>query len=485
MIEIFITYLTLALAVILFIGVYGYKVSKKTMLDYMLAGGTIGTVAGYFWIAFAIYSAWTFFGFAGYLYVSGPAYHLYPFVAHLGFAIAIWAIGRRLLVCREHYKMLSPAEVLGKRYNSESFRIFAAVIWLIFIVPYIGLQVTAISAALQTFGGLPYWAGVVIMTAYLLILALLGGMRSVAWANIFWGTLMMVAFVGSLLWAINVLGVGLPEMSLKIYSEDPTKLGLGYYSPLFAMGLAIAGLTTFCWPHVLIATMGMKSPEVLKKVTVIWLIVGGFIVYLAAYLWGNLVAPYAVPGLKGKAADVAVLLTIQKLMPLWWVFFVLLGVLAAAISTIGTQLITSSLFASNDLIGRFKQLSEKSALLYARIIVIIVIIASIVFAALYPIEIARMLSDIASPGYSLMTAALIGLFWKRGTREGVWIGTLVGLILLILGSFYPPIYLGTHPVVVPLVVSLVLYFVISLITPSPPKEVQDIYFEKMDEYLKK
>jgi len=475
----FAIYLVIVTIAIVGIGVWGYKIGKKTAVDYMIAGGTLGVVVSYFWIAFVIYSAWTFFGFAGYLYLRGPAYHLFPLVAHLGFAIAIWTIGRKLLKAREKYGAITPVEALARRYGSDFVRVMLAVVLITFIVPYIGVQVTAIGAALQTFVGVPYVAGVLYMAAVMLILIYLGGIRSVAWANVMWGTIMMLAFLGSLAWVVSASGTSIPEMAVALYEKDPVKMGLGYYTIPYAVGLAIAGFTVFCWPHVLQATLGMRSEDVLKKVVFAWLVIGGFAVYLGAYLWGNIVAPYLSPGLTGKAADVAVLVTIKKFTPGAWVMFVILGVLAAAISTAATQLMTAAIFTSNDLLGvARKTMKDEAKILWTRIICIVVVVLSTIFAYLYPVEIARMLDAIASPGYSMISAAILGLFWKRGTKEGVIAATIVGVLLLVCGFFYPPLTLEVHPVVVPLFVSLVTFFVVSLVTPPPSRESLEAFFEE-------
>jgi solute:Na+ symporter, SSS family len=44
---------------------YGYRISAKTAEDYMLGGRTIGVVVMFFFVLFAISSAWTFYGFPG------------------------------------------------------------------------------------------------------------------------------------------------------------------------------------------------------------------------------------------------------------------------------------------------------------------------------------------------------------------------------------------------------------------------------------
>ncbi|MGP3667653.1 MAG: sodium:solute symporter family protein [Candidatus Bathyarchaeota archaeon] len=476
MIEFYI-YLGIVTLAIILIGVWGYRVGKKTAFDYIIAGGTIGWLAGYFWIAFVIYSAWTFFGYAGYLYLVGPAYHYYPMMAHMGFAFAVWFLGRKFLSYRSIYGALTPADVLRLRYDSKMVGLISAIIWTIFIVPYIGLQITAIGATLTTFIGLPYEFGVIYMAIVMLLLILLGGMRGVAWANVLWGTIMIVAFIAPLIWAITLIPGGLAGASSVISQKGPELLLFGKVSPAFGLGLAFAGLTVFCWPHVLIATLGMREKKTLFRVTILWLLVGGFIVYLGAFLWGNLVAPILAPGLTGKAADTAVLVSIKNFAPLSVVMFVILAVLAAAISTANTQLMTASALASNNMIKQFKTLSDVQLIWATRIITFVILIFGTLFAYTYPIEIARMLDYVASPGYSLLTAALLGLYWKRGTKEGVIASLLVGLVYLVVATYvYTPLLMGTHPAVVPVILAAVVYVIVSLITKPSEKALEA--FEK-------
>ena len=46
-------------AVIILMAIYGYRISAKTAEDYMLGGRTIGVVVMFFYVLFAISSAWT------------------------------------------------------------------------------------------------------------------------------------------------------------------------------------------------------------------------------------------------------------------------------------------------------------------------------------------------------------------------------------------------------------------------------------------
>ncbi|MGP3704793.1 MAG: hypothetical protein ACKD6O_05790 [Candidatus Bathyarchaeota archaeon] len=129
------------------------------------------------------------------------------------------------------------------------------------------------------------------------------------------------------------------------------------------------------------------------------------------------------------------------------------------------------------MIKQFKTLSDVQLIWATRIITFVILIFGTLFAYTYPIEIARMLDYVASPGYSLLTAALLGLYWKRGTKEGVIASLLVGLVYLVVATYvYTPLLMGTHPAVVPVILAAVVYVIVSLITKPSEKALEA--FEK-------
>ncbi len=61
---------------------------------------------------------------------------------------------------------------------------------IIFTIPYLALQPMAAGYALEELVGLPYLYGCVLVTAIILLYTLRGGLRAVAWTDLFQGLLM-------------------------------------------------------------------------------------------------------------------------------------------------------------------------------------------------------------------------------------------------------------------------------------------------------
>jgi SSS family solute:Na+ symporter len=277
-------------------------------------------------------------------------------------------------------------------------------------------------------------------------------------------------------------------MAEKVKAIKPGLLGVpgpvNAWTTQSLMGLALAGLTVFAWPHIVIGTMQAKSLVVVRKTAIAMLLFSIFFCNIAA-IWGYLISPILIPGLKGKAADAVVQIAISKYLPLWASGGTLLAVLAAAISTVATQLMVTGLFVSRDIIFAVSKPSDKALILWSRFAMVGAAVISFALAMARPAELGLLLSNIASPGFAMWIPALLGgVFWRRGTKEGAITGIIVGLAWLIIGSFfYKPLLLGFHPIFVPLFANAILYVAISLVTSPVPKEVQHKFFDALEDYL--
>lgn len=483
-------WIVLILGVILvLISAYGYKLASKTAADYLLAGRAIGTFVMFFYVYFAISSAWTFYGFPGTIYNTGPGFML--FFSFISFAFLYILLGPKLWAGGKKYGFLSPVQYLGERYQSNTLRIMLGSLLVLFLFPYLGLQAVGIGAGMKAAVGVPFWFGALYMTVIMLFICLIGGTRSVAWLNVLLGIIFTATFWGFLLWIMLVTdNTSLTAMATKVQAMKQGMLGVPGPAKAWTtqnlMGLALAGLTVLAWPHIVIGTMQAKSLVVVRKTAIAMLLFSLFFCNIAA-IWGYLVTPILVPGLTGKAADAVVQIAITKYLPVWAAGATLLAVLAAAISTVATQLMITGLLVSRDIIFAVsKTASDRSLILWSRFGMVFAAIISFALALARPAELGLLLSNIASPGFALWLPALIGgVLWKRGTKQGAITGLIVGLVWLIGGSFfYKPLLMGFHPIFVPLLANAILYVVVSLVTAPVPREVQHKFFDALEDYLK-
>lgn len=500
--------LTLFGLVIVLMAAYGYRISAKTAEDYMLGGRTIGVVVMFFFVLFAISSAWTFYGFPGLLYTQGPGYVMFIWGSVAGFAGLYMFLGPRLWALAKINRFLSPVEVLAERYQSKGLRLILSVSILAFIVPYVGIQPLGVGAGFEALTGLPAIWGALYTTVILIVLVLLGGMRIVAWVNIFLGVVYVTALLGSLVWAVTALfpDGGLTQAVSIIAERSPEMLASpgpnGAYTPVVLGGTFIVGILAFSWPHVAIGCMTARDKSLFKWFPLLVFVFGGLFFYIIPFVWGSVVAPAAVPVAELEAiaaengvalqteADRVVQTIITRSLPAWFGVYVLLGVIAAAVSTAAVQLMTSSVIVSRDVIqGLFKpDASDQQITRWARLSVIAIVIASLIVSFAYQGAMALYLTDVSVPGFAQWAPALVGgLLWKRGTRHGAIWGTVSGVVYLVASLLITVggerILVVGHPVMASLLVNTLVYVVVSLATPRPSEEIESVFFDEVDAYL--
>jgi SSS family solute:Na+ symporter len=485
---------------ILLLAVYGYKVSAKTAEDYMLAGRGIGIAVMFFFALFAISSVWTFYAYPSILYRHGPGFVYFIWGCVAGFVILYMFIGPRLWgVCRLN-RFLSPIEAIATRYESPLLRLVISFVLLGSIIPYIADQSLGVGLGLKALLGFPPIAGILYISFLLVVIVLLGGMRITAWVNVLLGLLYTVAFLGSLIFVIiTVFPGGLSEAVSVLQDQAPSLLTTpgpeGVFRPVVTSVVFLVGMLAFSWPHVVISTMTAQDKTIFKWMPGLALVVAGILFYTIPFLWGAVISPAIshmpdtlVPPVSAKEDDNIVQMIIGAYLPPWFSTFVLMGVIAAAISTAAVQLMTASIIVARDVIhGVFApHTSDRSLIRATKFSVIAILFLSMLIAFWYPVELEQYLVGIAIPGFAQWAPCLVGgILWKRATKQGALAGTLAGAIYLVVGFIYRPVLFGLNPAIPTLLVNMVLFVTISLLTPPPKERTTRMFFDEVETFLAK
>ena len=206
--------------VVLMIGVVARTRWKSTPESYFLADRRLGTLVLLGTMVATNFSAFTVFGTSGAGYRDG-----YAFFPIMGFgtgfmAITFWIIGRRIWHIGRSNGVVTPPELIRYLYGSRALSFIFAVVMVVFTIPYLALQPMAAGYALEELLGLPYFAGCVLVTVIILLYTLRGGMRAVAWTDLFQGAMMFVMLFVSLVVVLRYHG-GFAAANQKILSLSP------------------------------------------------------------------------------------------------------------------------------------------------------------------------------------------------------------------------------------------------------------------------
>lgn len=181
-------------------------------------------------------------------------------------------------------------------------------------------------------------------------------------------------------------------------------------------------------------------------------------------------------------------------LPNWVIALVAAGGLAAALSTAAGLLLVISTSISHDLIKKQikPDISDKGELMAARIAIVVAIIVAGLFGIYPPGFVAAVVAlAFGLAAASFFPAIILGIFDKRMNKEGAVAGMVVGIVLMLyymiryktgLIGVLDPLpksewWFGTSPEgfgTIAMIVNLVVSFVISRLTPAPPKDVQEM-----------
>jgi SSS family solute:Na+ symporter len=342
--------------------------------------------------------------------------------------------------------------------------------------------------------------GIVYISLLLILIVMLGGMRITAWVNVLLGLVYTVAFLGSLIFIVaRVFPEGLSGAVAVLQTKGPALLTTpgpeGLFRPAVTSIVFFVGLLAFTWPHVVISTMTAQDKAIFKWMPALAMIVAGMLFYTIPFLWGAIVAPAVsrlpdtlVPPLSGKEADSIVQMIITAYLPPWFSAFVLMGVIAAAISTAAVQLMTASIVVARDVVHGLLVPggSDQFLIRTTKLSIVAILLLSMAIAFWYPVELAQYLVGIAIPGFAQWGPPLVGaIIWKRATKEGAVTGIVAGTLYLIVGFVYRPALLGLHPAIPTLLINVVLFVVVSLCTRRPNATVIRVFFDEVEDFLSK
>ncbi len=198
------------------------------------------------------------------------------------------------------------------------------------------------------------------------------------------------------------------------------------------------------------------------------------------------------PGVNEVTVDSDVLvLSVPEMagLPAWVVALVAAGALAAAISSSGALLLVIAAAVSHDLLKGVltPRMAERTELWWARGSVGVAVLVAGWFGVHPPARVAQVVAyAFGLAASSFFPAIVMGIFWKRATREGAVAGMLTGVLftgVYIAGCALaspapgPRAWLGISPEgigAVGMVLNLAVAVAVSLATPAPPRAVQEL-----------
>jgi SSS family solute:Na+ symporter len=485
-----VSYILICVAVYVVLATWMAFMSRKGMgagiTEYFLANRRVGGFVAALTYSATTYSAFMMVGLAGFTYKGGVGALGFELTYLSGLILAVFFAPRFWLVGKK-YGYISPAELLGDRYQSRWVAVVTTLVCLIFLIPYAAVQLMGIGYLLQGLskGAIPFWVGLVLATLLAILWAWIAGLRSVAWTDSLQALIMLVTSVLVLFFVIYRFFGGFGGFFTKLETTYPQWLtvpGPGFFTWKAYVGLTLPWFF-FCIsnPQVSQRLFIPKSMSSMRRMLGGFLIFG-FIYTLVSVLWGFSIKLLS-PGLARADLATPTLLS-QPIIPAILALIVMVGILGAAISTIDSILLTLSSMFARDLYRGFRpRASEEMELKLGKWVIPVIAVVAMIFGWLR-VGLISALSVAASAGLLMTVPAIFGaFFWRRGTAAGAIGSMILGGVVTGFLYFSRIRPLGHWPAVWGGLVCLVTFIVISFATKPPAEKAQE-FLGYLEEGLK-
>ena len=444
--------------------------------DFFLASRSLGGIVAALTYSATTYSAFMLVGLAGFTYIGGVGALGFELI-YLSGLVLVAFFGPRFWLVGNKYNYLTPTEMLGDRYQSKAVAVVSATAAVIFLIPYSAVQLIGIGALLEGISGgaIPYLVGVGIAAVIAVYWTWSGGLKAVAWTDSLQAAVMIIVAVLSVLFIVYRGFGGFGGMISQLETQYPAWLavpGPGFFNIHAFVGLTLPWFFfSLSNPQV---SQRLFMPRSLgqMRIMVMGFLVFGFIYTLVSILWG-FSARLLLPDLAAADSATPVLLSLN-IVPSIIALLVMLGISAAAISTVNSIILSLSSMVCRDI---FKNVSteadENRELLVGKIFVPLFTVFIFIFAT-YRLDLIAALSVASSAGLLVMVPALVGCFyWKRGSAPAVLISVIAGGLLATFLQFSGLRPLGMWPGVWSGITALILFVGISLVTKPPSEKAEE------------
>ncbi|MQA01274.1 MAG: sodium/panthothenate symporter [Streptosporangiales bacterium] len=472
----------LYLVVLLVLGIVARRATNRQeattarayMLEYYLAGRKLGWVALLFTTAATFYSAGTFIGAPGLAFDAGYVWPLAVAPQHLAMAILFLLTGAKFAIVARKLGFITPMDFFRARYRSTPVVLIGGLATVFFLIVYIAPQFVGGARIFESATGLPYTTTLIVFLVVVSAYTIYGGFRAVVMTDILQGVAMTAGAIA--LWAFIIARVGdLEPVHRDIAQTDPDLLHLG----TGAFAIVITGYVTFslsgvAQPQIMLRAMAYRTSKDMYRAVVAGVLV--VTLFSSTFMILGVIARGLFPDL--DTPDQAIPNLILTYVPSALAGLVLAAPLAAVMSTIDSMLLLNTSVVAKDIYVNY--INKNASIKQVKVVSVVAGIVMTLIVLWLTLEPPAFLETLVIYALGGLTATfwaplLFGLYWKRGNKYGALASMLGGIpVYVLLDRLVDTGDLGA--VVIALPVAIVLYVVVSLLTPPPPREViQDFW----------
>ncbi len=470
----------------LWLGSIAGEKSLDTTEDFFVQSRSMGGVAVFFTVFATWWSSFAFLGSNAYFYMMGPVYWS-AIGWNILFGVLYYVIGKRIWYYGKKNNYITPSDFFRDMYESDFLANLVAVIMLVFTLPYLQIQLTGGAYLIEVASGgmIPWKMAGIIFYGVIVIYVWVGGLRAVAWTDIFYGILSFFGMVlGGFYLASKVGGV---ETLFNILKETaPESLTLpgpmGDAGPMLWVSMfLLTPLGALMGPQLWTRMYAVKSPKVFNIMPFLLSLVA--IAYIGSMLVGStgiILEPQM------ERPDTILPVMLLKYASFALASLILAGGAAAAMSTANSQIHSMSAVYTIDVHNRYihKNLEQKELVWVGRLAILVFATIAYLMSVFIPGWLVK-IGLVGMSGTAQVIVPTVGaLFWKKSNAKGAVLGLLTGITLLSVFTFVPGLKVpfGVHPGLLSLIVNITMFILVSTMTTERSEELLERFYKQKNIY---
>ena len=497
--------IVLYLAAMLLIGFYfSRKGGSGSSDEFYIGGRKLGPLVTAMSAEASDMSSYLLMGLPGLAYFAG--------IAEVGWTAIGLAVGTYLnflfvaKLLRRYTARLNAITIpdfFSRRYGDKRHLLscIAALIIIIFFVPYTASGFKAVGTLFNSLFGIEYHTAMIFGAIVIISYTVMGGFLAVSTTDLVQSIFMSIALVVIVFFGIRTAG-GMDAVIANA-KELPGYLSLtqgynaatgeaGTYGFLSIVSTLAWGLGYFGMPHILLRFMAIRDEKELatsRRIASVWVVISMGIAVFIGIIGYSVSKVGAIPFLTTSSDAETVIIKMADLMSRNGVLFaivagiILAGILAATMSTADSQLLAAASAVSQDLMQEFfkVKLSRKASMHAARGTVFGIALIALILAWNPNSSVFRVVSFAwAGFGACFGPTVLLALYWKRSNRQGALAGLIVGGVMVFVWKYLVAPMGGAfaiYELLPAFVLGMIVNIVVSLMTPEPDEGIKLLYDE--------
>ncbi len=464
---------------------------KDFAKDYFIGGRTLGGFVLAMTTAATYSSVSSFVGGPGMAWVIGYGWIYMAIVQVVVIFLVLGVFGRKISLIAEEIDAVTVIDVIRSRYQSTALANLSALVIVAFFCATMVAQFVGAAKIFEAVTGFGYLTGLCLFGLIVVFYTTIGGFKGVAITDSFCA-IAMVAGMAVLLLAMLKLGGGYEKMMTSISVSHPDML-----EPLsqgkMPMSLYISqwllvGICTLSLPQSVVRGLSYKNSSALRQAMIIGTLVIGAMNLLPNWIGvlGRTVLTENLSAYGGSVDNIMPLVITHSLSP-FWASAIVIGPVAATISTVSSLLLSASSSIIKDVYMHSKaekgeKLSNEAIRRYSTLATVILGIV-VFFISIDPPSVIWQINMFAFGGLetAFFWVLIFGLFWSKANKYGALAAMSGGVFFYCLTMALKVKVFDLHQIVIGMFISLALFFLGNSFGKDPDRKVLEIFFPEKTE----